>query len=114
MIIVSGEPPILIDIYQQAPVIVSVNPVPVVTITQVNPSVPSIVKPEIIEIHSDSTPDLVFTQEPGVGPPGPQGEQGIPGPIDPGLSEHLIDTTPHHVYDDQPSLVLIFENRLVG
>lgn len=45
------------------------------------------------------------------GPPGPQGP--------PGESEgetvalHLMDPTPHPVYDDMPSLVLIYENHLI-
>lgn len=65
---------------------------------------------------------------------GPQGPQGIPGPMGPrgqdGISigdgggvtpeqlastvqAHIISTQPHPVYDDLPSLTLLFENGLM-
>lgn len=43
------------------------------------------------------------------GPPGPQGVPGSAATID----AHLDDTTPHPVYDDGPSLVLLYENAKV-
>ena len=32
---------------------------------------------------------------------------------EPALAAHLIDPTPHPVYDEMPSLTLIFENGLI-
>lgn len=49
------------------------------------------------------------------------GQQGPPGPAGPANTEyvddlmttHLMDPTPHQVYDDAPSFTLLFENGLV-
>lgn len=38
---------------------------------------------------------------------------GIPGPMDPGLPNHIISEFPHPVYDDGPSLFLLYENAKV-
>ena len=55
-----------------------------------------------------------------VSPPGPQGPPGPPGPPGPdsqGTSEavitHINSTSPHPVYDDGPSLFLLYENAKV-
>lgn len=52
--------------------------------------------------------------------PGARGPRGLPGPMGPPdtlaeeeIAEHLADPTPHPAYDDQPDLVLIFENHLI-
>lgn len=50
---------------------------------------------------------------PGIqGPPGPEGPEGGTEAMD-AISLHLIDETPHPVYDDMPNLVLIFDNHLI-
>lgn len=45
-----------------------------------------------------------------VGPTGPQGPAGADGTA--AVIEHIGDETPHPVYDDAPSLTLLFENRI--
>lgn len=40
------------------------------------------------------------------GPPGPQGGTDL-------IDLHLIDPTPHPVYDDMPDLSLLFDNALI-
>jgi hypothetical protein len=39
----------------------------------------------------------------------PEGGSGEPGD----LAAHVADTTPHPVYDDMPSLSLLFQNGLI-
>lgn len=73
--------------------------------------------PVIIEPSPQNA--LVVTQIPGVGPPGPKGEPGSSGTgaVDhearDAIAVHLIDPTPHPVYDDMPDLTLLFENGLI-
>lgn len=55
------------------------------------------------------TATAMITVEGGV--PGPQGNPGVDA--DDLMVLHLIDPTPHPVYDDMPSLVIIFENGIV-
>jgi len=54
------------------------------------------------------------TQGPS-GPEGPQGEPGLPGPSSSleELNVHINDVTPHPVYDDGPSLYLLYQNAKV-
>lgn len=52
------------------------------------------------------------------GPPGPTGPTGgdpavVQGMIDTAVQTHVVAPEPHPAYDDIPSLVLLFENRLV-
>ena len=49
-----------------------------------------------------------------LGTSGPQGIQGVPG-IDGSAAvlEHIADATPHPIYDDTPSLSLLFENGII-
>lgn len=42
-----------------------------------------------------------------------RGAKGDPGDGTVELQAHIDDTTPHPAYDDQPDLVLIFNNGLV-
>lgn len=48
-----------------------------------------------------------------VGVPTAVGPAGPPGDATTAVAEHLADLTPHPVYDDLPSLVLLFENGLI-
>lgn len=75
-------------------------------------------QPDVI-IQPQQQNVILLTQTPGVGPPGPAGppgESGV-GAVDfearDMISLHLIDVTPHPVYDDIPDLVLLFENGLI-
>lgn len=45
------------------------------------------------------------------GPQGPKGDPGVDGIIP--LEEHINSDLPHPVYDDGPSLALIYENAKV-
>jgi hypothetical protein len=60
-----------------------------------------------VTITPTARPVIVVTQTPGVGPPGSAGSAAVD------LLVHILSDSPHPAYDDQPSLVLIFENRLV-
>jgi hypothetical protein len=71
-----------------------------------------------IEVSAPSIP--TFTVVPIKGDPGPQGPQGEVGPQGPAgesgtvaLETHIDSATPHPVYDDLPSLNLLFENGLI-
>lgn len=41
------------------------------------------------------------------------GGGGNPGDIDDAIEAHVVDPTPHPIYDDIPSLNVLFENGLV-
>lgn len=70
-------------------------------------------------VVSPGTQHVSVTNSGPPGPAGPQGPTGAPGSgaVDTVardmISLHLIDTTPHSVYDDMPDLTLIFENGLI-
>lgn len=73
--------------------------------------------PDIVVVVEPPLPEVVVTIS-EVSLTGPKGDTGPPGP--PGesggeaLLTHVNDETPHPVYDDGPSLVLLYENAKVG
>jgi hypothetical protein len=71
-----------------------------------------------LEVVSPGSAEITLV--PIKGDPGPQGPQGEVGPQGPpgesgteALQSHIESSTPHPVYDDLPSLNLLFENGLV-
>lgn len=75
--------------------------------------------PDIVVVIEEAPPEIdVTVSETGlVGTSGPIGPKGDPG--DPGISgdlmltDHLDDSTPHPVYDDGPSFLLLYQNAKV-
>ena len=63
-------------------------------------------------INSESQ---VLTTVSVVGERGPQGPPGPPGSDGDGsaVNTHISSETPHPVYDDMPSLILIFNNQIL-
>jgi len=59
-----------------------------------------------------STVHIVPTAGPR-GLPGADGAATDIGVVAEMIQEHVVDPEPHPAYDDIPSLVLLFENRLV-
>lgn len=104
--IMNGEPPILINVTEPAPVLLRVGNVPPKITVATSSTVVS--PPASVLVRQEPVQRLIVTQVPGVGPPGPSG----PG-AGSDLADHIADPTPHPPYDDQPSLVLLFENKLV-
>jgi hypothetical protein len=86
-----------------------------VTIT-LGASVEIVVEPPAIPTFADAPPastELEILPVPGVpGPPGPAGEPGSPGDAE-AVAAHIADPTPHAVYDEGPSLLLLYENAKV-
>lgn len=74
--------------------------------------------PVTVQIDEADIP-LNLTLISNMGPPGPKGNvgdvgpQGPQGPMDPGLPDHIASLLPHPVYDDGPSLTLLYENAKV-
>lgn len=51
---------------------------------------------------------------PYIGLKGDPGEPGPPGPdAEAAIEDHVNDSTPHPVYDDAPSLLLLYQNAKV-
>ncbi len=72
--------------------------------------------PDVTVQIEDSLADVVVTvSEVGlVGPRGPVGPEGPPGADSAELlNAHVNSETPHPVYDDGPSLALLYENAKV-
>lgn len=79
---------------------------------------------EVIEVFNAPPVQVIeiLVSPPGpTGPPGPAiDDEVLAGAIttyftdnpSPDLQEHINSSTPHPVYDDGPSLVLLFENAL--
>ena len=77
-------------------------------------------QPEAVVVETqDVIPDVVVeVAEIGlVGPPGPPGAPGetvvVGGVSQDDLHNHVISPTPHPVYDDGPSLSLLYQNAKV-
>lgn len=102
------------------------------TVTVINLEPPVTIVPQTrpqLVLAADRAPVVIVPQErrtfhitqiPGVGPAGPAGAQGPAGEagaIDTvardAISLHVIDPTPHPVYDDMPDLILIYENGII-
>lgn len=73
------------------------------------------IPPEVNVIVEPPPTIVVEVSEVGlVGAPGPVGPQGPPGMSgDASLIDHVDSPTPHPVYDDGPSLALLYENAKV-
>lgn len=65
---------------------------------------------QIIVINPETAAIAVINAGPQ-GPPGAQGHEGPPS--EENIDWHLIDPTPHAVYDDMPSLSSWFANQLL-
>lgn len=68
---------------------------------------------QIIVINPETSAVSVINAGPQ-GPPGAKGDQGEPGEsAGESIEFHLIDPTPHAVYDEMPSLASWFANQLL-
>lgn len=68
---------------------------------------------QIIVVNPETTNVSIINAGP-MGPPGAKGDQGEPGESSgESIEFHLIDPTPHAVYDDMPSLSSWFANQLL-
>lgn len=91
----------------------------VVVVTETNVESTVIVEEHydtVFESGTDVGPEVVEVVSSGPrGPTGPQGEQGPPGEFGGQieLAEHILDETPHPVYDDGPSFALLYQNAKV-
>lgn len=64
-----------------------------------------------VVVELEERPEVVIALVSNMGPPGPKGETGDEGPDL--LPEHIASELPHPVYDEGPSLTLLYENAKV-
>lgn len=63
--------------------------------------------PITVETEIEMDVDLKVVVAGNMGPPGPKGDP------DTSLSDHIISESPHPVYDDGPSLDILYQNAKV-
>lgn len=76
---------------------------------------------QLTVINEDDQVTMVITNPPkvnvviarGSGPQGPQGASAGTEEIDAAVLDHVNSLTPHPVYDEGPSLFLLYENAKV-
>lgn len=65
---------------------------------------------DLIDQVNENTSDIALLILSGGVGPDPEEIQGM---IDTSVTSHVDDLTPHPVYDDLPSLTILFENGLI-